>query len=57
MGSRAWQLAGAVTEPDLKGELKGSLLENTKAVSTLSPFVCIAVVSIPSDQSKNASFN
>jgi len=56
VSSRAWPLAGAVTEPDLRGELKGSLLGHTKAVAALSPFFCIALLSIPSDQSKNAAF-
>lgn len=58
MGSKAWQLAGAVAEPGLKVELKGRQLGNTKAVAALSPFVCIALVSmVPRDQSKNAAFN
>lgn len=47
-------MAGAVTEPGLRGEPEGSLLGNTKAVAALSPFVCIALVSIPSDESENA---
>lgn len=40
-----------------QSELEGSLLGNTKAEAAVSPFVCIALVSISSNESKNAAFD